>query len=171
MQQQTPSIRTVRETAEVPQRQQLDRVVDVPVLIQPTYSNEVRTGSLEVQVQKGSSDIMKIVIMETTDERPGADVDDGFATTESELAVYSGEAAERRRLSGMASSWRVRVAPPESKPLDQYSPGAVAKPIGEAEHHRIKQYSARTEAELTESTGESGTNTTDATTVTCSGQC
>ena len=64
--------------------------VDVAVPIQPTYSNEVRAGCLEVQVQKGSSDIMKIVVTETT-ERPGADVDDGFATTESEL----GEAAER----------------------------------------------------------------------------
>ena len=38
IQQQTPAIRTVQETAEVPQRQQLDRVVDVAVMIQPTYS-------------------------------------------------------------------------------------------------------------------------------------
>ena len=36
-------------------------------------------------------DIMKLVITETTDERSGADVDDGFATTGSELAVYSRE--------------------------------------------------------------------------------
>ena len=70
------------------------------VMTQPTCSNEVRAGSLEVQVQKGSSDIMKIVVTETTDERPGADVDDGFATTESKLAVYSGEAAERETLAG-----------------------------------------------------------------------
>ena len=73
---------------------------------------------MEVQGQKGSSDIMKIMITETTDERPGADVDDGFTTTESKLAVYSGEAAERETLArrrwmpDMASSWRVRVAPP-----------------------------------------------------------
>ena len=53
-----------------------------------------------MQVQKGSSDITKIVISETTDERPGADVDDGFATTESELAVHLGEAAERETLAG-----------------------------------------------------------------------
>ena len=46
-------------------------------------------------MQKVSPDIMKFVITETADERPGADVDDGFATTESELAVYSSEAAER----------------------------------------------------------------------------
>ena len=51
-------------------------------------------------MQKGSSDIMKVVITETTDERPGAGVDDGFRTTESELAVYSSEAAERETLAG-----------------------------------------------------------------------
>ena len=39
---------------------------------------------------------MKLVITET-DERPGADVDDGFATTESELAVYARAAAEREQ--------------------------------------------------------------------------
>ena len=100
IQQPTPAIRTVQETAEVPRRQQLGRGVEVAVPIQLPYSNEVRAGSLEVQVQKGSSDIMKIVIMETTNERPGADVDDGFATTESELAVHSGEAAERETLAG-----------------------------------------------------------------------
>ena len=38
--------------------------------------------------------------MGTTDERPGADVDDGFATTESELAVCSGDLAERETLAG-----------------------------------------------------------------------
>ena len=68
--------------------------------MQPTCSNEVRAGSLEVQVQKGSSEFMKIVVTETTDESPGADVDDGFAMTESELAVYLGEAAERKTLAG-----------------------------------------------------------------------
>ena len=40
---------------------------------------------------------MKLMITETADERPGADVDDGFAMAESELAVYSGEAAEREQ--------------------------------------------------------------------------
>ena len=40
------------------------------------------------------------MIAETADERPGADVDDGFATTESELAAFSGEAAERKTLAG-----------------------------------------------------------------------
>ena len=39
-------------------------------------------------------------IAETADKRPGADVNVGFATTESELAVYSGEAAERETLAG-----------------------------------------------------------------------
>ena len=43
---------------------------------------------------------MKIVISETTDDSPIADVDDGFTTTESELAVWSGEAAERETLAG-----------------------------------------------------------------------
>ena len=33
-------------------------------------------------------------------ERPGADVDEGFETTESELAEKSGEAAERETLAG-----------------------------------------------------------------------
>ena len=61
-------------------------------------------------------------------------------------------------------------AAPGSKRLDQNSPRAVAKPIGEAKHQRIKQYNARTEPELTESMGEGGTNTTAATTVTRSGQ-
>ena len=38
IQQHTVAIRTDQETAEVPQREQLDRVVDVAVLIQPTCS-------------------------------------------------------------------------------------------------------------------------------------
>ena len=38
---------------------------------------------------------MKLKITEMADERPGADVGDGFATTESELAVY----AEREQLA------------------------------------------------------------------------
>ena len=100
---------------------------------------------------------MKLMIMETLDERPGADVDDGLTATESELAVYSGEAEERERER-------------ENKQLDQNGPRAVARPIGEAQHYRTTQYNARTEAELTESAGESGTITTTAT-VTCSGQC
>ena len=37
---------------------------------------------------------MKLVITETADERAGADVDDGFATTESVLAVSAWEASE-----------------------------------------------------------------------------
>ena len=59
-----------------------------------------------------------------------------------------------RRLLGMASSWLVRVAPPGSKRLDQNSSRAVAKHVGEAQHHRIKQQNTRTEPGLTESTGE-----------------
>ena len=136
---------------------------------------------------------MKIVITETTDERPGADVDDGFASQRQNPSSQKIQVKLKRgrRLLGMASSRRVRVAspgllcvrvappgllcvraaPPGSKRLDQHSSGAFAKPIGEAQHHRIKQYNARTEPELTESTGESGTNTTAATTVTRSGQC
>ena len=52
---------------------------------------------MEAHVQKGSPDIMKIVITEMADDRPGADVDDGFATSEFELAVYSREAVEREQ--------------------------------------------------------------------------
>ena len=37
IQHQTPAIRTVQETVEIPQGQQLDRAVDVVVLIQPMY--------------------------------------------------------------------------------------------------------------------------------------
>ena len=59
----------------------------------------------------------------------------------------------------------------ESKRLDENSPRAVTKPTGKAQHYGITQYSARKGDELTESTGESGTNTTAATAVTCSGQC
>ena len=55
---------------------------------------------MEVQVQKGSPGSRKFIVAETADERPGADVDDGFATTESEFAVYSGEAAEGETLAG-----------------------------------------------------------------------
>ena len=51
-------------------------------------------------MQKGSPDIRKFVFTETADESPGADADDGFATTESELAVHSEEAAERETLAG-----------------------------------------------------------------------
>ena len=65
------------------------------VPIQPTYS-----GSLEVQAQKGSPDIRKLMFTETADERPGADADDGFATTESGLTVYAGDAAEKETLAG-----------------------------------------------------------------------
>ena len=92
IQHQTPAIRTVQESAEVPQRQQLDRAVDVAVLTQPMHSRRS-----PAQVQKGSPDILKLVFTETADERPGEDADDGFATTESELAVSSGEAAEREQ--------------------------------------------------------------------------
>ena len=67
MEQHTVAIRTVQETAEVLQRQQLDRVVDVALLIQPAYSKRSPRGKL-------------------------GDVDDGFVTTGSELAAYSGEA-------------------------------------------------------------------------------
>ena len=49
-----------------------------------------------MQVQKRSPDIVKLVITETADERPSADADDGFAATESELAVFAGEAAAAR---------------------------------------------------------------------------
>ena len=38
IQHQTPAIRTFQESADVPQRQQVDRAVDVAVLIQPMYS-------------------------------------------------------------------------------------------------------------------------------------
>ena len=100
IQHQTPAICTVQETAEVPHRQQLDPVVDVAVLIQPTHSKRSPSESFEVQVQKGSPDIRTFMIAETADKRLGADVDDGFATTESELQVYSGEAAERETLAG-----------------------------------------------------------------------
>ena len=65
------------------------------VLIQPMYSKRspgVKLGG--AGAEKGSPDILKLMITETADERPGADVDDGFATTEPELAVYAGEAAE-----------------------------------------------------------------------------
>ena len=74
-----------------------------------------------MQVPKGSPDIMKLTITKTADDRPGADVDDGFATTESELAVHAGEAAERERASG----------------LDQTSPREVATLIGKAQHYGI----------------------------------
>ena len=124
---------------------------------------------MEVQVQKGSPDIRKFMIAETACERPGADVDDGFATTESSSQKIQVKPQRGTRLSGMASSWRVRVTP-GSKRLDQNSSRAVAKHIGEAQRSGIKQYNGRTEPELTESTGESGTNTA-ATTVTRSGQC
>ena len=90
------------------------------------------------------------------DERAGSDADDGFATTESELAVSSDE-AEVSRSRGSGSTSTVSRA--------------VAKPIGEAQYYGIAQYSARTVAELTGYPSERGTNTTAATTVACSGQC
>ena len=46
---------------------------------------------------------MKLVITETADERPVADADDGFATTESEVAVYAGEAAAARSQQSQGS--------------------------------------------------------------------
>ena len=54
---------------------------------------------LEVHVQKGSPDVLKIVFREMVDEHPDADSDDVFATTGSELAVSSGEAAESKQQS------------------------------------------------------------------------
>ena len=75
---------------------------------------------MEAQVQKGPPDILKLVFTDTADERPGGNADDGFVTTESALAASSGEAAER-----------------ENKRLDQNSPIAVAKLIGEAQYYGI----------------------------------
>ena len=49
---------------------------------------------LEVHVQNGSPDVQKTVFRETADKHPDADSDDVFATTESELAASSGEAAD-----------------------------------------------------------------------------
>ena len=46
IQQQTPAIRTVQETAEVPRRHQLDRTVDVAVPMHPTYSKRSPSGKL-----------------------------------------------------------------------------------------------------------------------------
>ena len=50
--------------------------------------------NLEVHVQKGSPDVQKTVLRETADMHPDADSDCVFATTESELAVFSGTAAD-----------------------------------------------------------------------------
>ena len=56
----------------------------------------------------------------------------------------------------MTDSQCVQVKPQR---LYQNSPWAVARPISEAQRYRITQHSVRTEVELTESRGESGTNT------------
>ena len=69
-------------------------VVDVAVLIEPTYSKRSPSGKLGgAGAERFVPTFRKFVIAETADERPGADVDGGFAATESELTVYSGEAA------------------------------------------------------------------------------
>ena len=49
---------------------------------------------LEVHVQRGSPDVQKTVFRETADMHPDADSDGVFATTESELAVSSGDASD-----------------------------------------------------------------------------
>ena len=69
---------------------------------------------------------MKLVITETTVERAGADVEDGFSTTESELAVCAGEAAASgsiRPAQGQLESLLVKLSitglrctVPEQKP-------------------------------------------------------
>ena len=48
--------------------------------------------ALEVRVQKGSLHKHKVVFTEMADEHPDVDTNDVIATTESELAVPSGEA-------------------------------------------------------------------------------
>ena len=50
--------------------------------------------ALEVHVLKGSPDVQKTVFGETADKHPDADSDGVFATTDSEFAVSSGEAAD-----------------------------------------------------------------------------
>ena len=99
IQHQTPVIRTVQETAEVPQTQQLDRAVDVGGCAATADVLETKSEreAWRCRYRQGSPDILKLVFTETADERPGADAADGFATTESELAVSSGEAAEREQ--------------------------------------------------------------------------
>ena len=49
---------------------------------------------LEVYVLKGSPDVQKTAFGKTADKHPDADSDGVFATTDSELAVSSGEAAD-----------------------------------------------------------------------------
>ena len=62
-------------------------------------------------MQKGSPDILKFVFTEMADEHPDADTDDVLATTESELAVSSGEAADSgTRASGTTSTVATAVA-------------------------------------------------------------
>ena len=58
---------------------------------------------------------MKLMITETADERPGADVDDGFATTEPELALYAGEAAEREQAASIRPAQVVRSSTPRDQ--------------------------------------------------------
>ena len=78
---------------------------------------------MEVQAQKGSPDIRKFMIAETADEHPAADVDDGFATTESELTENSGEAAERETLAGNG----IVTAPARSTARVVVRPGSTAR--------------------------------------------
>ena len=92
---------------------------------------------LEVHVQKDSPDVQKIAFSEMAG-------DDVYATTESKLAVSSGEAVDFR--TG-ARDTTITVAT------------AVARSFGEARHLGIAKNSAAAAAGLTESLGESGTIT------------
>ena len=107
---------------------------------------------LEVHVQKSSPDVQKTVFKKTADMHPDADSDDVFATTDSEFAVSSGEAAD-----SWASARDTTIAVAT----------AVSQSVGDAQLLGIAKYSATTAAELTESLRESGMTTTVATTVAC----
>ena len=131
IQQHTVAIRTVQKTAEVLQRQQLDRVVDVAVLIQPTYSKRSPSGKLGGAGAKGFSRHHE----DRASRRRPMNVQVRTRMTDSRRQNPS---SRGRLLPGMASSWGVReaplglwcvwAAPPESKRLDENSSRAVAKP-------------------------------------------
>ena len=112
---------------------------------------------------------MKVVIMETTNERCGR----GRRIRDDRIRARSIFRWSRRE-GNACREWHRHGACGYHR---QEAGGSIRTVQGQLQSLLVKLWSqeqavnARTDSELTESTGESGTNTTAATTVTLSGQC
>ena len=89
------------------------------------------------------SDTTKLTITETADERPGADVDDGFATIGSELAVYA--SGSIRPAQGQLQSLLVKLSITGSHcAVPGQKPNSRSLHVKAAHHRRNNSHAFRT---------------------------